>query len=106
MIQLTMLNTMASSDFSEALDRHNEWGLKQAHRRSEALRAGELVRDHGLSVYCFSTQLFEPDARHRLRPAAKHAGRLFDGRPPRTAKECFASANSPVGWRTDAIRCR
>ena len=74
MIGLTVLNTMASSDFSEALDRHHEWGVKFLDLKDlvfgkrivdltveEAMRARELIRGHGLSVYCFSTQLFEPE---------------------------------------------
>lgn len=74
MIELTVLNTMASSDFSKALNRHHEWGLKFLDLKDlvfgkrivdlteeEALQARELIQDHGLSVYCFSTQLFEPE---------------------------------------------
>jgi hypothetical protein len=74
MVELTMLNTMASSDFVQALDRHLQWGLKFLDLKDlvfgkrivdltleEAERARVLMRDRGLSVYCFSTQLFEPD---------------------------------------------
>ena len=74
MIELTVLNTMASSDFSQALDRHRQWGLRVLDLKDlifdkrivdltqeEALRARELIRHHGLSVYCFSTQLFEAE---------------------------------------------
>jgi len=74
MIELTILNTMASSDFSQALERHQQWGLSVLDLKDlvfgkrivdltveEALRAQELIRDYGLSVHCFSTQLFEPE---------------------------------------------
>ena len=74
MVELTVLNTMASSDFVRALDRHLEWGLKLLDlidlvfgkrivdlSAAEAARARELIRQRGLSVYCFSTQLFEPE---------------------------------------------
>ena len=60
MIELTVLNTMASSDFSKALNRHHEWGLKFLDLKDlvfgkrivdlteeEALQARELIQDHG-----------------------------------------------------------
>ena len=74
MVDLTVLNTMASSDFSEALERHQEWGMKFLDLKDwvfgkrivdlteeEALRARDLIQHHGLFVHCFSTQLFEPE---------------------------------------------
>ena len=74
MVELTVLNTMAASDFTQALDRHLEWGLRVLDLKDlvfgkrivdltaeEALQAQALIRDRGLSVYCFSTQLFEPE---------------------------------------------
>jgi sugar phosphate isomerase/epimerase len=69
-IQITMLNSMANSDFITALDRHVEWGLKQLDLKDnifgkrlvdltteEARTARNLIDDRGLSVYCLSTGL-------------------------------------------------
>ena len=71
MIQLTMLNGMASADFTAALDQHREWGLSLLDLKDgifsraildltdeEAARAAALIRDRSLSVYCFSSVLF------------------------------------------------
>ena len=73
MVELTVLNSMASSDFVEALDRHLQWGLKVLDLKDlvfdkrivdltldEAERARELMLERELSVYCFSTHLFGP----------------------------------------------
>ena len=73
MVELTVLNTMASNDFVRALDLHVEWGLTFLYLKdlvfgkgivdltdAEAIRARELIDARGLSIYCFSTQLFEP----------------------------------------------
>jgi hypothetical protein len=74
MVKLTMLNTMASDNFVRALDRHLEYGMTVLDLKDwvfgkrivdltieEAGRAGDLADERGLSVYCFSTQLFEPE---------------------------------------------
>ena len=74
MVKLTMLNTMAAPDFVRALDRHIECRMTVLDLKDlvfgkrivdlteeEAGRARELIRERGLSVFCFSTQLFEPE---------------------------------------------
>jgi hypothetical protein len=73
-VQLTILNSMASSDFEEALDLHVEWGLEILDLKDgilgrgvadltdeEAARAGAMAAERGLSVYCMSTGLFFDD---------------------------------------------
>ncbi len=74
MIQLTMLNTMASDNFVRSLDRHLDYGMRILDLKDwifgkrivdltveEAGRARDLADERGLSVHCFSTQLFEPE---------------------------------------------
>ena len=72
--QLTMLNSMASRDFDEALRLHKEWGLTWVDLRDEiygrwveeldlatAERAARQIEKHGLRVYCVSTNVFVED---------------------------------------------
>jgi hypothetical protein len=74
MTQLTILNSMAGSDFAAALDRHVEWGIRVLDLKDgifgkgildltdeEARRASDLIRERGLSVHCFSTLLFHDE---------------------------------------------
>jgi hypothetical protein len=69
--QLTILNSMASSNFEQALDRHVEWGLNKLDLKDnifgkgvldledhEATRAAQWIAERGLSVHCMSTVLF------------------------------------------------
>ena len=78
MVKLTMLNTMGSSDFVESLDRHLEYGMEVLDLKdlvfgkrivdltiAEANGARDLMLERGLSVFCFSTQLFEPEVELR-----------------------------------------
>jgi hypothetical protein len=70
-VQLTILNSMAGTDFVQALDQHVQWGtsvldLKDAIfgkavadlTDDEAVRAAELIRERGLTVHCLSSGLF------------------------------------------------
>ena len=74
MIELTMLNSMAGSDFAAALAQHRAWGLRCLDLKDsilgkglldlsldEARAAAALIRTHETSVYCFSTTLFVDD---------------------------------------------
>jgi hypothetical protein len=69
--QLTILNSMASPDFDEALNLHVDWGIDILDLKDgilgrgvadlsdgEAGRAAEMAAARGLSVYCMSTGLF------------------------------------------------
>jgi hypothetical protein len=71
MTKLAMLNAMASEDFVESLAIQKSWGIDELDLKdhifgksitdlsdSEARLAAELIQTKGLSVYCFSTQLF------------------------------------------------
>lgn len=73
-IQLTVLNTMAGSDFKAGLDIQHKWGLKQLDLKDgifgksvtsltneEAKLIATMIRDRGMSVYCLSTTLFDDD---------------------------------------------
>ena len=74
MTKITMLNSMAGRDFIASLDQHVAWGLTHLDLKDniwgkslidltddEAERAAELIRERGLTVYCFSTVLFHPN---------------------------------------------
>ncbi len=74
MVQVTILNSMAGREFEQALDQHVSWGvqildLKDAIfgknivqlTEDQAAEAAILIRERGLSVYCFSTGLFHGD---------------------------------------------
>jgi len=69
--QVTMLNSMASPDFTEALDRHVEWGLKLLDLRDaiygkklidltidEAENAAVEIANRDLQTHCLSSPLF------------------------------------------------
>lgn len=89
MVQLTMLNSMAGKDFVNSLDTQKAWGIEVLDLKSdifgksiidltpeEAHRANKEIQDRGLSVYCFSTELFYDDIeigeeQFRLRNLAK-----------------------------------
>ena len=68
---ITMLNSMASPDFTEALDRHVEWGLKFLDLKNaifgknlidlssdQAKTAAAEIDRRGLQTYCLSSTLF------------------------------------------------
>lgn len=72
--RLTMLNTMASHDFEQALDRFHAWGLEAVDLKNgiygesverltaaQAESAAEAMRRRGLQAYCLSTELFHDD---------------------------------------------
>lgn len=74
MVKITMLNSMASTDFVQSLDTQKAWGIKVLDLKDEifgksiadltteqAEIAAKLIRERELSVYCFSTQLFHDD---------------------------------------------
>ena len=69
--QITMLNNMASSNFTEALDRHVEWGIEVLDLKAgifdkklidltidEAKKATSEISHRELKTYCFSSLLF------------------------------------------------
>lgn len=69
--KLTVLNSMASSDFDEALRLHKAWGLEWVDLRDEiygrwveeldlttAERAARAIDEQGLRTYCVSTNVF------------------------------------------------
>jgi sugar phosphate isomerase/epimerase len=69
--QLTILNSMASSDFEESMRLHREWGLTWVDLRDEiygkwveeldlktARQAKSYIAELGLQVYCVSTNVF------------------------------------------------
>lgn len=73
-IQLTMLNSMASRDYIEALDQFAKWGLEQVDLKDhifgksiselteqEASEAAKALKERKLAAYCFSTELFYDD---------------------------------------------
>ena len=73
-IRLTLLNSMAASDFEQALDRHRQWGLIDLDLKdqifgkgildlsdSEVERAARLIQARGLEVNTLSTVLFQHD---------------------------------------------
>ncbi|MFW6189430.1 MAG: sugar phosphate isomerase/epimerase family protein [Planctomycetota bacterium] len=68
---LTVLNSMAGTDFADALDTHVEWGLRVLDLKNaifgkpvmeltdrEAERAAGMIAERGLTVHCLSTGLF------------------------------------------------
>lgn len=68
---VTILNSMAGTDFEKALDKHVLWDIKVLDLRDaifgksisdltkeDAIRANDLIVARDLSVYCFSTSLF------------------------------------------------
>jgi sugar phosphate isomerase/epimerase len=72
--QLTMLNSMAGSDFEQALDRHLEWGLTVLDLKDaiygktvddllpqEAERAAKAIATRGMTVETLSTGIFYAD---------------------------------------------
>lgn len=72
--QLTMLNSMAATDFGESLRVHQEWGLEWMDLRDEiygnwlktldvptAQRAKAAIDAAGLKVFCLSTSIFFAD---------------------------------------------
>jgi sugar phosphate isomerase/epimerase len=74
MTKLTMLNSMAGSDFNQSLDTHVEWGLEALDLKDriwgkpllqlsaqEAQEACQAIQERGLYVYCMSTDLFHDD---------------------------------------------
>lgn len=74
MSTLTILNAMAGPDFLAALDQHVSWGITHldlkddiwgkvllALSEDEARQAAEAISQRGLTVYCFSTVLFQPE---------------------------------------------
>ena len=73
MTELTLLNSMAGTDFPAALETHLAWGLRVLDLKDgifgkgiaelsdeEALRVGEMIRARGLTVHCLSSILFHP----------------------------------------------
>ncbi|MCY3018110.1 MAG: xylose isomerase [Planctomycetota bacterium] len=71
---LTLVSSMADGSFAKALDQHVAWGLSVLDLKDcifgknvsdltshDARRAGALIRERGLSVYCLSTSLFHDD---------------------------------------------
>jgi hypothetical protein len=74
MTKLTMLNSMASPDFTQSLDTQAAWGIEVLDLKDriwgkpllelsdkEAWRAAEAIGAKGLSVHCMSTDLFHDD---------------------------------------------
>lgn len=72
--QLTILSSMASSDFEESMRLHREWGLVWVDLRdaiygkrveelesAEAQEAKRYIDELGLGVYCVSTNVFVED---------------------------------------------
>jgi sugar phosphate isomerase/epimerase len=75
--QLTLLSSMASSDFEESMLLHRDWGLKWVDLRDgiygkrveeldldAALEAKRSIDALGLEVYCVSTNVFVEDVAH------------------------------------------
>jgi len=73
-VRVTMLNSMASRDLPEAMDRHVAWGIELLDLKdalfgkrvmdlsdAEAARVADMARQRGLEVYCLSTHLFGGD---------------------------------------------
>ena len=71
---LTILNSMAGSDFAQALDHHVAWGLKYVDLKdavfgksiaaltdAEAQTAAQMIAERGLTVYCLSSTLLSGD---------------------------------------------
>lgn len=87
--EITMLSSMADRDFSRALDKHVEWGMRFVDLKDgifdraitdlsveEATIAADLIKQRGLSVYCLSTSIGDGDIeegekafRQRFEPA-------------------------------------
>ena len=74
MAEITILNSMAGRDFEQALDQHVSWDIEILDMKDaifgknivqlteeQAESAATLIRERGLSVYCFSTGLFHDD---------------------------------------------
>lgn len=74
MVKLTMLNSMASADFTASLDQQKIWGIEVLDLKNcifgksvidlseeEAKAADAEIRKRGMSVYCLSTDLFHDD---------------------------------------------
>ena len=72
--RVTMLNTMASHDFEQALDRFHGWGLEVVDLKNgiygesverltaaQAESAALAMQRRGLQAYCLSTELFHDD---------------------------------------------
>jgi sugar phosphate isomerase/epimerase len=70
-VSITTLNSMADRNFTAALNRHVQWGLRHLDLKdaifgkdvidlteSEAGRAADMISARDLSVYCLSTSLF------------------------------------------------
>ncbi|MFC4776693.1 sugar phosphate isomerase/epimerase family protein [Paenibacillus sp. GCM10023252] len=71
MVEVTMLNVMAGGDFIQSLDTQRSWGVKVLDLKNgiygknlidlsiaEAEQAANEIAARGLSVYCFSSELF------------------------------------------------
>lgn len=91
-LRLTMLNSMAGSDFESALDQHAAWGIRDLDLRDaiagkwlaaltvdEAQTAAEQVVARGMAVHCLSSTVFDSDLgdgeaafRERHIPALAH----------------------------------
>lgn len=87
--RITMLNSMASTDFAESLDLQKQWGVRVLDLKgdilgkalldltdAEAAEAKRLADERGLSVYCLSSGLFfdfveEGEAHFRERHLAR-----------------------------------
>lgn len=76
-VRLTVLNSMLATDLAASFARHAELGLRDLDLKDEVLgkdvldltdgeaeHVARLARDHGLRVYCLSTQLFYTDLAH------------------------------------------
>ena len=74
MVEVTILNSMAGREFEQALDQHVSWDIEILDLKDaifgknivqlteeQAADAAILIRERGLSVYCFSTGLFHGD---------------------------------------------
>lgn len=74
MVQLTMLNFMAGNDFIESLNTQKSWGITVLDLKNEiygkslidltsaeAEGVAKEIADREMSVYCFSTELFQDD---------------------------------------------
>ncbi|WNR46048.1 sugar phosphate isomerase/epimerase family protein [Paenibacillus roseipurpureus] len=74
MVQVTMLNFMAGTDFIESLNTQKSWGITVLDLKNEifgkslidltvaeAKEAAKAIEDREMSVYCFSTELFQDD---------------------------------------------
>ncbi len=87
--QLTILNSMASSDFEQGLRLHREWSLKWVDLRDAiygrwveeldlqtARRANDRIVELGLGVYCVSTNVFVEEVAHGERAFRAHLDNL------------------------------